>query len=86
MAKLTIYTTTWCPDCTATKQVLDKKGIAYEEIDLEQHPETAKLVEKLNNGKRKVPTLVFDDGRYAGNISPFNRRKLEEILHSGGIS
>jgi len=86
MPKLTIYSTTWCPDCKATKQVLDKKGIPYEEIDVEQHPEAAKLVEKLNNGKRKVPTLVFDDGRYADNVSPFSRRKLEEILKAGSIS
>jgi mycoredoxin len=61
-----------------TKMFLAEKGIAYEEIDIEDTPGAADLVMRVNNGKRKVPTLDID-GRFIA-VSPFNRRQLEEAL------
>ena len=34
-----MFTTTWCGYCKGTKRYLDSKGVTYEEIDIEQHPE-----------------------------------------------
>lgn len=78
MAAIKMYTTSWCPDCRMTKMFLAEKGIAYEEIDIEDTPGAADLVMRVNNGKRKVPTLDID-GRFIA-VSPFNRRQLEEAL------
>ena len=33
MPEIEVYTQDWCPYCTRAKQVLDKKGVTYKEID-----------------------------------------------------
>lgn len=34
MARVEIYTKSWCPYCTRAKEYLDRKGVDYEEIDV----------------------------------------------------
>ena len=67
-ATVTVYSTTWCPDCHRAKAFLDSKGIGYREIDIEQTPEAAALVAEHNHGKHVVPTLEIG-GQYFGNPS-----------------
>lgn len=75
---LKMYTTTWCSDCTITKKMLAKLEIPFEEINIEQHPNAAEHVMRINGGKRSVPTLEYGD--YAASLSNFNRAKLEAFL------
>ena len=56
-AQLTMYTTQWCGFCRRLKSQLDREGIAYTEINIEQDPESAAFVEKANNGNQTVPTV-----------------------------
>ena len=70
-----IYTTSWCGDCLRTKAYLDQQGIAYEEINLERAPEAAEFVKSVNQGKRKVPTLVVGDEVF--HNSPYKRAILD---------
>lgn len=58
MAAVTMYSTTWCGYCRRLKVQLDQEGIEYTEIDIEQHPGAAELVERINGGSRIVPTVV----------------------------
>lgn len=76
MAEVKMYTTTWCPDCRNAKMYLDKHGIAYEEINIENSPEAAELVMSINAGKRKVPTFVV--GEDAFHNSPFSLALMDE--------
>ncbi len=41
---VTMYTTTWCGYCKNTKRYLERKGIAFQEIDIEKHPEYAERI------------------------------------------
>ncbi|WP_019136481.1 mycoredoxin [Cellulomonas massiliensis] len=66
---ITMYSTTWCGYCRRLKTQLDAKGVAYTEVDIEQHPGAAELVERLNGGNQTVPTVVFPDGSAATNPS-----------------
>jgi mycoredoxin len=66
---ITMYSTTWCGYCRRLKSQLDAKGVAYTEIDIEQEPEAALLVEKINGGNQTVPTVLFPDGSAATNPS-----------------
>ena len=34
MAKVEIYTKSWCPFCARAKDHLDRKGVSYQEIDV----------------------------------------------------
>ncbi|NPV85006.1 MAG: NrdH-redoxin [Anaerolineae bacterium] len=60
--QITVYGTRWCPDSTRAKSFLDQKKVAYTWIDIDKDPEARKFVEKVNNGFRSVPTIVFPDG------------------------
>ena len=64
MAKVEIYTKSWCPYCTRAKTHLDRKGVAYREIDV-----TTDAMHELEMVKRSnqftVPQ-IFINGRHLG--------------------
>lgn len=65
----TMYTTPWCGYCHRLKSQLDREGIAFDIVDIEQVPEAAEIVEKANGGNQTVPTLVYSDGTAQTNPS-----------------
>ncbi len=69
LTAVTMYTTPWCGYCHRLKSQLDREGITYELIDIEQRPEAAAVVESANNGNQTVPTLVYADGTAMTNPS-----------------
>ena len=80
MARFTMYSTPWCGYCHRLKSQLDREGIEFEIVDIEQHPEAAELVEKVNNGNQPVPTLVYPDGSAQPNPSLAQvKAKLAEL-------
>ena len=64
-----MYTTSWCGYCARLKGQLRRAGIGYDEVDIEQQPQAAEVVEQVNNGNQTVPTLVFADGSALTNPS-----------------
>ncbi|HZC25893.1 MAG TPA: mycoredoxin [Actinopolymorphaceae bacterium] len=66
---ITMYSTPWCGYCRRLKGQLERAGISYSEVDIEQHPDAADLVAKVNNGNQTVPTVVFPDGSALTNPS-----------------
>ena len=66
---LTMYSTPWCGYCHRLKSQLDREGISYEVVDIEQVPKAAAVVERVNNGNQTVPTLVYSDGSAQTNPS-----------------
>ena len=68
-AELTIYSTPWCGYCHRLKGQLDREGISYSAVDIEQEPDAAFVVEQVNGGNQTVPTLVFPDGSALTNPS-----------------
>lgn len=69
MSSFTMYTTPWCGYCRRLKSQLDREGITYDIVDIEQQPEAAAIVESANNGNQTVPTLVYADGTAHTNPS-----------------
>ena len=80
--RIVIYTTSWCRDCKDAKRFLGERGIAYEEIDIDQRPEAAEIVMRLNDGMRKVPTLDVEGTIVSGD--KFNAARFEEDLRAAG--
>ena len=66
---ITMYSTPWCGYCRRLKSQLDREGIVFDEVDIEQTPAAADLVMQVNNGHQTVPTLVFGDGSALTNPS-----------------
>lgn len=75
---LRMYTTTWCGDCQVTKTALNRLGVAYEEVNIEEDAAAADYVMQVNGGRRSVPTLVYN-GK-AASLSGFSRAKLDAFL------
>jgi mycoredoxin len=66
---VTMFSTTWCGYCRRLKSQMQRDGVDYTEIDIEQQPEAASFVETVNGGNRTVPTVLFPDGSALTNPS-----------------
>jgi mycoredoxin len=65
----TLYSTPWCGYCVRLKRQLDREGVSFREVDIEQDPQAESVVKEANGGNATVPTLVFDDGSALTNPS-----------------
>jgi len=66
---ITMFSTTWCGYCRRLKSALDREGIGYTEVDIEDDEASADYVMSVNGGNQTVPTVVFPDGSAATNPS-----------------
>lgn len=57
-----MYGTLWCGDCKRAKKFLGEQRIHYDYVDIEQNADGLALIERLNNGKQIIPTIIFPDG------------------------
>ncbi len=65
MAKVEVYSTSYCPYCMRAKALLRSKGIEFAELDVTNNPGLrAKMVE-LAGGRRTVPE-IFINGEIIG--------------------
>lgn len=79
---LTIYSKNHCPFCTQAKHLLDTKGIAYEEIKIDEKPEAREFI--VAEGHRTVPQIyqdgkLFVEGGYTG-LAKLTEDQIKERL------
>lgn len=80
--KVTIYTTPYCPYCHAAKALLKKKGVAFEEIDVQDGSLRQQMMLRTN-GRRTVPQIFIGDTHVGGSddIHELDRRgRLDSML------
>lgn len=58
--KVVLYGADWCPDCRRAKAYLSDNQVNYQFIDVDQNEWATDEVEKINNGKRIIPTIIID--------------------------
>jgi glutaredoxin len=78
MPEIVVYTAEWCGDCRRTKQFLKERHLSFREVNIEDDPDSEELVLRVNQGRRKVPTIEVS-GRYFA-CSPFDPYLLAEEL------
>ena len=59
-----IYGADWCSDCIVAKKILSSNQIQFDYIDITDNDIAIKTIEKINNGKRIIPTILVDDKVY----------------------
>jgi thioredoxin reductase (NADPH) len=59
---ITLYGTTWCSDCKRAKRFFGEQRVHYTFVDVDMDADGLALVERVNQGKHIIPTIVFDDG------------------------
>jgi mycoredoxin len=79
---ITIYGTCWCGDCFRARKFLDKHGIVYRWVNIDQDNDGERIVLRINKGMRSVPTIIFDDGSML--VEPTNLELLKKLglVHS----
>jgi glutaredoxin 3 len=65
MAKVELYTTQWCGYCARARALLDKKGVAFTDIDVDADSAKRDEMVARSGGGRTVPQ-IFIDGDYIG--------------------
>ena len=68
--RVTVYGAYWCPDCRRSKKFLGEQFIPFRWVDIEQDKDGEMVVLQKNNGKRIIPTIVFEDGSFL--VEPSN--------------
>jgi glutaredoxin 3 len=88
MIQATIYTTPYCPYCVRAKRLLERKGIAYREIDVAGNDEArCRLAEQT--GKRTVPQIYIGDHHVGGSDDLYDlesRGELDKLLQAVPVS
>lgn len=75
-----MYSTTYCGDCRRSKALLQRMGVPYDEINIDDDPEAAATVQRLNNGYRSVPTILIGE---ATVLTEPSDRQLAAALEAG---
>ncbi|MCJ2063929.1 glutaredoxin 3 [Methylobacterium sp. J-088] len=57
MQPVTIYTTAWCPYCSAAKSLLKQKGVSFQEIDVERIQGARATMVGKAGGRTSVPQI-----------------------------
>ena len=65
MVEVELYTTMWCPYCARARRLLDRKGVAFTDIDIEAEPERRAEMIRRAGGRSSVPQ-IFIDGEHIG--------------------
>jgi glutaredoxin 3 len=83
MRPVEIYTTPICPYCTMAKRLLQRKGVAYAEIDVSRDPALRDAMSQRAKGRRTVPQ-IFIGGTHVGGCDDLHdldqAGKLDALL------
>jgi glutaredoxin 3 len=86
MARIEIYTTPFCGYCARAKGLLDKKGAAYEEMDVMM--DEKKRAEMRDRAKRSTVPQIFINGRHIGGSDELSALEqageLDSLLAQSG--
>lgn len=66
MKPVTIYTTRFCPYCQIAKQLLGRKGVAFDEIDVTMDRSARQSMAERADGRSTVPQIFIGDTHVGG--------------------
>lgn len=83
MASVVIYTKSWCPYCSAAKDLLQRKGVAFQEIEITGRSDLRDEMIERAAGRTTVPQ-IFINGQHVGGCDDLHELedagKLDALL------
>lgn len=79
---IVMYASPTCEDSELARNRLRKLGIPFTEINVDTDEEAARYVERVNNGFRSTPTIVFGDEAFIV-VEP-TVKELDDALRRAG--
>lgn len=82
MSDVIIYSSAHCPYCVMAKQLLERKGVSYQEIRVDLDPE--KREEMMQKSRQRTVPQIFINGKSIGGYSDLAQlqrsNQLDELL------
>lgn len=76
---IVMYCTSWCPGCRRARRLLNERGVAYTEIDINKTPGAKDRLRELAGGNLTTPTFEIND-EVIVNFRREQQERLIEIL------
>ncbi len=67
MPTVTIYTTRYCPYCATAKDLLRKKAVNFDEVDVSGDPKGRAVMTERAGGRTSVPQIFIGDHHVGGS-------------------
>ncbi|MPZ08791.1 MAG: glutaredoxin 3 [Kiloniellaceae bacterium] len=87
MVSVEVYSSMLCGFCYRAKKLLERKGVAFTEIDLMVHPSRRVEMVERSGGRTSVPQ-IFIGGRHIGGCDELfaleASKKLDSLLQPAG--
>lgn len=64
--EVVMYSTGWCPYCDRARGLLERKGVAFREIKVDEDPAQRDAMLKRTGGRRTVPQVFVGDRHVGG--------------------
>jgi glutaredoxin len=74
---ITMYSTNWCPSCTAAREYMTREGILFTEHDIEQSDSARTIMHRLNP-RKSIPTIDIEGTILVG----FSSVKIEDAIEA----
>jgi mycoredoxin len=78
--QVTIYGADWCGDTVRALRHLDKKGISYDYIDIDNDEVAERKVIAFNKGKRRIPLVEIASETGTESLSVPSEQELTKAL------
>ena len=63
---ITMYSTGWCPYCDRARALLERKGVAVQEVKVDEDTASRDLMLRRSGGRRTVPQIFIGDRHVGG--------------------
>jgi len=61
-----VYSTGWCPYCVRARALLERKGLPFREIKVDENPAEREAMLARSGGRRTVPQIFIGDHHVGG--------------------
>jgi glutaredoxin 3 len=74
-----VYSTGWCPYCVRAKALLERKGVPFREIRVDEDPAERETMLERSRGQRTVPQIFIGDRHVGGFDDLYALEKAGEL-------
>ena len=83
MKNIIMYSTNWCGDCVRSEALLKSLDISFEVVDVDKDEVANAYIQELQNGARRIPTIVFPDDTFL--VEPSDNQLQEKLQDLGAV-
>ena len=76
-----LYGADWCSDCRRSKALLDRLGVEYAYLQVDQNDALRDRAIEIADGAQSIPVIVFPDGSHL--VEPSDPELREHLRRAG---